>query len=216
MAIYARPYTPDEIFHYGIKGQRWGVRRYQNADGTLTSAGKQHYSSESSGSKNTSNQGSGKSSGEKRSLSDDQKKAIKTGAAVTAAALAVVGTAYLVKSGKGASVVKAGKQITEKTISNGKKTVDKVLSKTTHGKFMKMSEKELDAYINRMNKVKKSIDNYYNVEHPIKGRTKKVLTKTAETASTGAAAYLVGSTIDKRLNKEQLGDYMRRGGAKKK
>lgn len=30
----------DELYHYGIKGMKWGVRRYQNADGTLTSAGK--------------------------------------------------------------------------------------------------------------------------------------------------------------------------------
>ena len=30
----------DYLKHYGIKGQKWGVRRYQNADGTLTSAGK--------------------------------------------------------------------------------------------------------------------------------------------------------------------------------
>lgn len=28
------------IKHYGIKGQRWGVRRFQNSDGTLTEAGK--------------------------------------------------------------------------------------------------------------------------------------------------------------------------------
>lgn len=28
------------LFHYGVKGQRWGVRRYQNADGSLTKAGK--------------------------------------------------------------------------------------------------------------------------------------------------------------------------------
>lgn len=26
--------------HHGVKGQRWGVRRYQNADGTLTERGK--------------------------------------------------------------------------------------------------------------------------------------------------------------------------------
>ena len=30
----------EELTHHGIKGQRWGIRRYQNADGTLTPAGK--------------------------------------------------------------------------------------------------------------------------------------------------------------------------------
>lgn len=30
----------NELYHHGIKGQRWGVRRYQNPDGSLTSAGK--------------------------------------------------------------------------------------------------------------------------------------------------------------------------------
>lgn len=30
----------DYIVHWGIKGQKWGVRRYQNADGTYTEAGK--------------------------------------------------------------------------------------------------------------------------------------------------------------------------------
>lgn len=28
------------IEHHGVKGQRWGVRRYQNADGSLTEKGK--------------------------------------------------------------------------------------------------------------------------------------------------------------------------------
>ena len=32
-----------ELYHYGIKGQKWGVRRYQNEDGSLTSAGRIHY-----------------------------------------------------------------------------------------------------------------------------------------------------------------------------
>lgn len=29
-----------ELYHYGIKGQKWGVRRFQNKDGSLTNAGK--------------------------------------------------------------------------------------------------------------------------------------------------------------------------------
>lgn len=33
----------DEIKHYGTKGQKWGVRRYQNKDGSLTPAGREHY-----------------------------------------------------------------------------------------------------------------------------------------------------------------------------
>lgn len=36
----------DELQHHGIKGMRWGQRRYQNKDGTLTPAGKKRYNKE--------------------------------------------------------------------------------------------------------------------------------------------------------------------------
>lgn len=33
----------DELYHHGIKGQKWGIRRFQNPDGSLTAEGKRRY-----------------------------------------------------------------------------------------------------------------------------------------------------------------------------
>lgn len=55
----------NHVCHYGIKGQKWGVRRYQNEDGTLTPAGKKR----------------------KIELSDNQKKAARILGIIAASAL---------------------------------------------------------------------------------------------------------------------------------
>ena len=41
--------TDADLTHHGILGQKWGVRRYQNSDGSLTSAGKRRYGSDDYG-----------------------------------------------------------------------------------------------------------------------------------------------------------------------
>lgn len=38
---------PNEFYHSGVKGQKWGVRRYQNPDGSLTAEGKKRYRNDS-------------------------------------------------------------------------------------------------------------------------------------------------------------------------
>lgn len=79
------------LIHHGIKGQKWGVRRYQNEDGSRTSAGLAHdrklYAEEND------NDSGGPS--ERRGLTESQKEALKTVGKVALAAAAVGATAYL-------------------------------------------------------------------------------------------------------------------------
>lgn len=97
--------------HHGIKGQKWGVRRYQNPDGTWTDAGKRRY-------------GDGESDGREKTGSSTKKKVaigVATGAAVVAG---TVLTAYLVKKygAKNLSTIAekapAGKEVIEDLLKN--------------------------------------------------------------------------------------------------
>ena len=39
----AYTYNKNELYHWGIKGQKWGIRRFQNEDGSLTPEGRKRY-----------------------------------------------------------------------------------------------------------------------------------------------------------------------------
>lgn len=74
------------LYHHGIKGQQWGVRRYQNPDGSYTDAGKKRYF---------------KTSG----LTSKQKKTMVVVAAIVANSLLAYGSYKITTSPKTRAVV---------------------------------------------------------------------------------------------------------------
>ena len=80
---------PMELYHHGVKGQKWGVRRFQNRDGTLTAKGKSHI-----------RENDEPEVQKKKGLSDKQKKALKIGATVLGTALVAYGSYKVVTSPK--------------------------------------------------------------------------------------------------------------------
>lgn len=72
----------NELYHHGILGQKWGVRRYQQKNGRLTAAGKYHVKEQRSKSSDDAQNGG---------LTDQQKKYLKTGAAIAAGLLVAYG-----------------------------------------------------------------------------------------------------------------------------
>lgn len=117
--MYPYRYRDSVLEHHGIKGQKWGVRRFQNADGSVTAAGAQRYYSQygknyhtSDDPKNVPNHtdskgGSSSSSGSNNNSSEGSKnqkvKSVEYGVAteliVAAAAIGVTAAAPLVDKG---------------------------------------------------------------------------------------------------------------------
>lgn len=115
-------YYRNYLYHHGIKGQRWGIRRFQNPDGSVTSKGAQRYYSEYGDNYHRSNDpqnAPNKTGTKKKALTDKQKKALIIAGAAT---LAVVGGVALYKSGAINKMVKS-------SVSKGKNYISLNASK---------------------------------------------------------------------------------------
>lgn len=118
-------YNPTELYHYGVKGMKWGVRRRQNKDGSSTSAGKKQRSEDD----------------DKKKLTTKQKVAI--GATAAGTALAVIGGIYVYKKINAPvhfTHIKFGEMVDVDSLSSK----DTVLSKGT--KMHRISSKSVEDY----------------------------------------------------------------------
>ena len=91
--------TTNELYHHGIKGQKWGVRRakWYPLDPSQRSAAEKK--AVKSSKKSTNNSGNESVSSKKKGLSDKQKKVIRNVAIGTAATVAIAaGLAYTAKN----------------------------------------------------------------------------------------------------------------------
>lgn len=96
----------EALMHYGIKGMKWGIRRYQNKDGSLTPAGKKRYADDAPES-------------EASKVSEDYKKARRS--------IKEMSDAELTEAVRRLETEKRYRDLNPEKVSAGKKFIEKVL-----------------------------------------------------------------------------------------
>ena len=121
----SRRYRLDELVHYGVKGQKWGRRRYQNKDGSLTPEGRKRYGSEENFEKQ---------------YPAEQKEVQKA---------VLTGTKKAVDGAK--EINRVSREMNSEHTRKLQKKADKAVEEAVRERAKKMSDKELREAVNRLN-----------------------------------------------------------------
>lgn len=117
--------STDELKHYGIRGMKWGVRRFQNSDGSLTAAGKKRY---------------GTSENFERQYPADKKKSD----------MALIGASR--DAARGAKEVNKNlREVEREKASKKQKKVNKQIEEAARENARNMTDQELREAVNRLN-----------------------------------------------------------------
>ena len=179
--------TPSgELYHHGTKGMKWGKRRYQNKDGSLTDAGKKRYARDAreKGYKNQDDDGTyyktaGKKGGRKETLDIDADRYVTEDMQRTKRV-----------ADDSANLARNMKNLNDKSIKNTPKTrLD----------LSNMSDKELRDQINR-----ELLERQYNdVFNPPKvNKGKETASKVLDTA--GDVLVVAGAAVGLALSLREL------------
>lgn len=165
----------NELYHFGHKGMKWGIRNYQNPDGSLTEAGRKRYGVGKAYKTTTKNVEKGYN-GAKRVITDTY-KGVKT----------VTSDTY-----KGLKTIKSD---LSKVTRNSKRSSDKDTKKHS-----RLSDEDLKYRINRLEDEKRLMRLNNEVNHPTKSAISEVTVQSgkriAQAALVGAGLYTVKYCVD--------------------